>query len=283
MERKTARVKELANFFAVHGLEGVECLHAHYLKHRFRTHSHTGYALGVITAGALGFDYRGEHLVASTGTINTVVPGEPHTGEAAGESGWSYRMLYLQENIVRSILHEADIVIQDIVFTPGLVHDSTLAQDVATAHSLFEHGSLSLLSRQSLIRRLVIQWIQRHGQGKTQHHTAASGTSPALERVRQKLEDEYEQDISLEELALMAHVSPWHLNRAFRFAYGLPPHRYQTMVRVRHAKNLLLSGVKVADAALAVGFYDQSHLTRYFISQVGVSPGRYSKSVQEKR
>ncbi|WP_051261818.1 AraC family transcriptional regulator [Desulfovibrio inopinatus] len=276
-------VKEWANFFTPEGLDGVECLRAHFMRRRFQVHAHDGYAVGVITSGALGFEYRGERLVATTGIVNTVVPGEPHTGEAAGEVGWSYRMLYLDAALVRSMLQEADVKSGDIIFTPGIVHDASLAARIATAHRLLEEGQLSVLARQSLMRSLVVAWMIRHGRETRPGRTLSFDPTQALHRVRQKLEDEYAEDVSLEELADLAGLSPWHLNRAFRQVYGLPPHRYQTMIRVRQAKSLLLSGARVVDAALETGFYDQSHLTRHFTPQIGVSPGLYRKSVQEKR
>jgi AraC-like DNA-binding protein len=45
--------------------------------------------------------------------------------------------------------------------------------------------------------------------------------------------------------------------RAFRAEVGLPPYEYLTHVRVWKAKQLLERGALVADAAHAVGFYDE--------------------------
>ncbi len=45
------------------------------------------------------------------------------------------------------------------------------------------------------------------------------------------------------------------------------------------ARQLLAVGESVTDAAVAVGFFDQSHLTRHFRRIVGVTPGRYRQMV----
>jgi AraC-like DNA-binding protein len=48
---------------------------------------------------------------------------------------------------------------------------------------------------------------------------------------------------------------------------------------VHKAKDLLLNGTPIAEAALEAGFFDQSHLNRVFKKFHGVTPGQYSKSI----
>jgi AraC-like DNA-binding protein len=81
--------------------------------------------------------------------------------------------------------------------------------------------------------------------------------------------------VTLRALARFAGLSAFHLCRVFREAVGMPPHAYQTQIRVRRAKSLLAAGVPIARAAAEAGFYDQSHLTRHFKRIVGLTPGRY--------
>jgi AraC-like DNA-binding protein len=52
-------------------------------------------------------------------------------------------------------------------------------------------------------------------------------------------------------------------------------------VRLKHAKNLLAAGQPIAEVALATGFTDQSHLTRWFTRLWGFTPGQYRNSVQD--
>ena len=66
------------------------------------------------------------------------------------------------------------------------------------------------------------------------------------------------------------------MSRAFRAAYGLPPHAYLTNLRVQRARELLDAGLRPAEVAAHVGFTDQAHLTRHFKRVVGVPPGAYA-------
>ena len=56
------------------------------------------------------------------------------------------------------------------------------------------------------------------------------------------------------------------------------PYEYLTYLRVSRARELLRRGALVAQAAQAVGFYDESQLHRHFRRIVGVPPGVYARS-----
>ncbi len=106
-----------------------------------------------------------------------------------------------------------------------------------------------------------------------------------VRRVRAYPHDNYAENVTLAELADLAHVSPYHLHRLFCQEVGIAPHRYQTQVRVDRAKTLLAQGLPISQVAVETGFADQSHLTRHFKRLVHVTPGRYrvhkSKNVQD--
>ncbi|MGH9335698.1 MAG: helix-turn-helix domain-containing protein, partial [Vicinamibacteria bacterium] len=97
------------------------------------------------------------------------------------------------------------------------------------------------------------------------------------------LEAHFAESVSLALLSGVAGLSSFHLNRAFRLAYGLPPHAFQTQLRVARARKLLREGLPPAAAAAETGFTDQSHLHRHFKRVVGVTPAVFRKNVQDDR
>jgi AraC-like DNA-binding protein len=100
----------------------------------------------------------------------------------------------------------------------------------------------------------------------------------AVRRARAFLHDALTDKITLDDLAEHAALDKFHLVRAFRSEVGLPPYEYLTYLRVSRARELLQRGVLVAEAAQAVGFYDESQLHRHFRRIVGVPPGVYARS-----
>jgi AraC-like DNA-binding protein len=99
--------------------------------------------------------------------------------------------------------------------------------------------------------------------------------APDVSLALDYLTEHFAEDCSLAELAGIAGVDRFHLLRAFRRTVGLPPHQYQTQLRLRQAKRLMLAGEPAARVAAAVGFSDQSHLIRKFKAAYGVTPGQY--------
>ena len=100
----------------------------------------------------------------------------------------------------------------------------------------------------------------------------------AVRLARAFLHDALADKITLDDLAAHAGLDKFHLVRAFRAEVGLPPYEYLTHVRVWKAKELLQRGALVAEAAQAVGFYDESQLHRHFRRIVGITPGSFARS-----
>ncbi len=101
-----------------------------------------------------------------------------------------------------------------------------------------------------------------------------------MRRVRDYLHDHLAEQVTLDDIARLARLSPFYLLRVFGAATGMPPHTYQTQLRIRRAKELLRAGLPIAETAYLVGFADQSHLTRHFKRSVGVPPGQFAATAR---
>jgi AraC family transcriptional regulator len=99
-----------------------------------------------------------------------------------------------------------------------------------------------------------------------------------MRRVIEFIEDNLEGDLSLQAMAGEVDISPLYLARAFKAAVGQSPHQYVLARRIERAKELLRNtDLPVVDVALSSGFSSQSHLSHWFIRQVGVSPAVYRR------
>ncbi|NJK81684.1 MAG: AraC family transcriptional regulator [Chloroflexaceae bacterium] len=258
----------------------LELLHARYITHAFAPHRHDGYAIGMIEHGAEQFHYRGSTHVAEAGRVVVINPDEVHTGESASAHGWIYRMFYPSVELLQwaaADLHGPYRAVP--FFRAPVLHDPELVQHIRMLHRVFAEPATQL-ERESRLRWTLAHLVLRHAD----HHptTHAAGAEPtSIQRVRQFLEQHYAENITLEHLATVANLSPFHLLRVFRNSVGMSPHVYLTDIRIRQARALLKQHVPIADVAAQTGFVDQSHLHRHFKRIVGVTPGNYRKNIQD--
>ena len=102
-------------------------------------------------------------------------------------------------------------------------------------------------------------------------------TNRAMLRIRDTLDRSYDQDLDIESLARLAHLSPDHLIRTFRSVFGETPHRYLQRRRIERAMFLLRGSERdVTDVCFAVGFTSLGTFSRLFSSLVGESPSSYA-------
>lgn len=111
-----------------------------------------------------------------------------------------------------------------------------------------------------------------------------SSTSAGLSQAKLTLVTDYihthlHQHLSLKSIATLAQISQYHFLRLFKQKTGITLHQYILQRRIEKAKELLQqSQLSLADIALQVGFYDQSHLTRAFKRMVGLPPKQFLKT-----
>lgn len=114
----------------------------------------------------------------------------------------------------------------------------------------------------------------------TSHTCNALMSGYTLRRVTNYIEDNLTKDLTLAEIADVAHMSPHYFSRAFRNSTGIPPHRYVIDRRIEKAKTLLSDNyLPLVEVGLSVGFQNQSHFTTLFHKRTGVTPKVYRSRI----
>ena len=93
-----------------------------------------------------------------------------------------------------------------------------------------------------------------------------------IDRAVELIETEYARGLTLGDLAAAAGLSTYYFARAFQRFVGIPPHRYLTGVRLRHAARMLDDGAGVTFTCYEVGFGSLSHFVTAFRKRFGVVP-----------
>ncbi len=100
----------------------------------------------------------------------------------------------------------------------------------------------------------------------------------SLELIRARLSE----DLSLDELAAEAKLSPFHFARMFRQSLGVPPRVYLTRLRLDKACKLLeQTDLPITQIALEVGYSSNQVLARVFLKHMHMSPSDYRRAVRD--
>jgi AraC family transcriptional regulator len=140
---------------------------------------------------------------------------------------------------------------------------------------LREGGPGGRLLVESLGNVLAVHLLRQFSpSGPADAHAGPGLPKQKLRAVLEYIHEHLDAELSLDHLAAVAHLSPYHFARLFKNSTGLPPHQYVIARRVERAKELLRGPERppLAEVATELGFADQSHFTRHFKRLVGVTP-----------
>lgn len=239
-------------------------------------HAHDSLTVGLVTQGTRRISTQAGQADVAAGEAFALAPGLAHSCAASGPCA------YLAFSIPKAALPEGFPA-----WLPLRMADADLAACLAELAECCGRAA-GALERQSRLAE-ALERLAAHGTGAqgmgwpgdgAQGAAAPvdAGMARAVALARQIMEDEDGQGASLEELARRCGADPYALHRAFTRILGLPPHSFQTHARLRRAKALLRAGASAAEAAIAAGFCDQSHLNRHFSRLVGLTPAQYAKA-----
>lgn len=246
-------------------------------------HWHEEYQFCLIQSGPGDLYYRGSRLPTPPASLFMVHPGEVHANRAHDASGCNYRTIFVDAELMKEAASEIYGRAAGLPFFPtAVVFDEGVLSQYLDLHLALEHPSSSL-ERQVRLLDLLAALIARYGERRAVPPAVATDRQ-AVSRALDYLVEHFAENVSLNDLARIADLSPFHFNRVFSEQFGMPPHAFQTQLRVLRAKALLGEGQLIPQVAAQTGFADQSHLTRHFKRLVGVPPGQYqlsSKNVQD--
>jgi len=278
-ERKLGRVlnapaleqpRERARFLRPADRPWLEALHATFVEHRYALHTHPAFTIALVERGAASFELAGHEYVAPAGSVFVIPPHAAHTGRSATASGYTYKVLYVDGDHAAATLGAARAMGRpagDVV-----IGRRSVSRRLARAHRLLVGGGADLEHDEALTATLAaLRSLLAAGAAERSRRPRA-----AVLRAREYLDGHFTERVSLDELARLAGVSPYHLTRSFHSELGLPPSAYQRQLRVELAKEQLRAGAAAARVAADCGFADQPHLVRQFKRVVGVTPGAFA-------
>jgi AraC-like DNA-binding protein len=239
----------------------------------YHPHSHEEFSFGVIDAGEAVYINKDNSYTIKAGDTVTINPDEVHSCNPK-QGQWSYRMLFIDSEWIRQLQSEM-LGYELDNFEPFINHYETDPAYFNDFNPLF----LQLMNQSDVLKSetLLIEFLERcfHADRLLQRSDKTSYKKHSLTDVKALINEQLDQQFSLDDLARQAGLSRYHFLRCFKQQFGLSPHAFLLDKRIQKAKRLLQSGKSILDTSLALGFNDQSHFQRNFKKRLAITPKQY--------
>lgn len=239
-------------------------------------HSHAEYQLCLSLDFPGNYNYRGANHPVPQRSLSILHPGEMHASYDPHdrEEQSNFRLFYLPSHLLQDILsRDNDRLTASPFFPDPILVSENLFQSFLRLHNLLG-DTAPLLEQEGQLYMLLQELTLQHAKDSP-HITATPQERTVVRYMQEYIQDHYDRNISLADLAKNLGRHPVYLHQMFRQAVGLPPHAYLIQIRIDRAKRLLAQGLPISTVARDVGFYDQSHFGKYFRRYTGVTPARY--------
>jgi AraC-like DNA-binding protein len=244
-------------------------------RHVFPRHTHDQFGIGVIHQGAQK-SLSGRGVVeAGPGDAITVNPGEVHDGAPIGDHGRAWRILYFEPEVIAGSVHDiSEGRTGYFEFMSPVIGDERIAERFRALFGAMTTGEAAAASirREELLLTLFATL-------RPKAPLARPTVPDAIALARDMIDDDPAHPVTLADLARASGLSKFQLLRGFFRVTGFTPHAYLMQRRIDRARRLIAGRTPLAEAAVASGFADQSHMTRVFVRKYGVSPGLYADAV----
>jgi AraC family transcriptional regulator len=179
--------------------------------------------------------------------------------------------IYPDPDLVRPVATDVPRIENALGVRDGVVFG--IATLVKRAHVV--GWGLTDVEASTLAHRLVAHVVGCYGDGgRAAARPVGVLDRRTVDRVIDYVDADLTATITLDRMAGVAALSPFHFARTFKATTGLAPHRFVTTRRLEAAKAALLtSDASVVRVAHAVGFSNVSHFRRVFRREFGVAPG----------
>ena len=250
----------------------------------YAEHFHAAFSFGLILEGGTCFTLMGQQRhKALKGDIALIAPGIPHRCNPLEGKPRSYLMAYFEANwFAQHICAPLGIADVYAVTQPVVTNAALYALGLAAleAYCKGEDGAEALFV--DMFTRLQAAYGCLASSTEADHRAdlpvaAAHLLLAAHSATSNETSQPPPSHAPVASLAQRAGLRRESFSRAFRRTAGLPPKAWLHCLRLEKARALLRQGKSIAEAALAVGYADQSHFHRMFVKFYSVTPGCYQR------
>jgi len=267
-------MKEHVHYHRAPTMPGLVLSEARFSEFRFEPHYHLDYHIGLVPDGIQRQTFNGTSVLLGPGRISVMPPGQIHDGAGAHGEPYTMTTFRLSAGLVDRFSEEITGIRNEAQWAGSMIENPRLSRYLLWLHQAMQQGCAPLAVDEQWMQ-LLERLLQQTSAARPQ--VVDGGLSwPHWLQVRDYCHAHTHESITLEQLAQLCDLSRFQFLRRFKQTVGMTPHAWLVRLRLERACSLLAqSDTSIAQVALEVGFYDQSHFNRAFRNAYGVAPSRY--------
>lgn len=266
-----------------------ECSH-HHLGMVFPIHWHKHHEFLYITHGEGIIECNTTRYSVKPGDLVVVNSGELHSGYNCSDI-LSYYCIIVDPSILNSNSGDAceikylTPILQNLILFENIIHeDQAVIGCIQTIIEEYRNQDVGFeLSIKSCIYRILTLLIRSHRLTTLtlREYALRKKELERLNPVFNYIEKNFQDKISVAQLASLANLSSFHFCRLFKKLTDKTVTDYVNSLRISKAASLLTdSGMSITEAALAAGFNDINYFSRTFKKYKNESPSAYRQKIQ---
>lgn len=250
-------------------------------------HFHNHLEIGFCYSGKGTLTLEDEDRIFTGGMFSVIPKNFPHTTNSDGETLSSWEYLFIDANtFLAEFYHDnpimADRMIRRVNRKVHFCKVTEMPEMVELIHQIMEimrnRRELYLEEAKGIVLALLVEiarWNKVEGEAEGKPVGNSSLISPALDYISEFPD----QQIRIEELAQMCHISETHFRRSFSECMNMTPVEYINWVRIKTAcDELKKTNDSIGDIAVRTGFTTLSTFNRNFQKVMGISPHEWRKN-----
>ena len=255
-------------------------------------HHHDFYEVYFFLSGNVVYNIDSRSYQLCPGDILLIGPSELHQPVFSEDrKGYERMVLWLNASFLEQF-DELGQAMSGCFGQPGRPHNNLLHTDSTTrellaylfgqliAESRSEEFGANLYSMGCLAQVLVV--INRLALRADREAEPRENADSTVLRVLTYINEHYQEDLSLDDLANRFFISKYHLSREFNRVVGSSVYRYIIQKRLIMARQLIASGVPTSTVYQQCGFGDYSNFYRAFKGEYQMSPREYLDNLKKE-
>ena len=230
------------------------------------------------------FHYDPAHYLIST----LGLPAVGRVVEASRERPYLGLRLSLDPSIVTSVMVESGVGVDSRGENGGVkgVGVSPLDADLLDATvrlvRLIDRPSEYRALAPLIVREIIYRLLSGAQSGRMRHLATFGGQTHRMVRAVEKLRDNFDKSLRIEEVARELGMSVSGFHAHFKAVTAMSPLQFQKQLRLQEARRLMLSEhLDAGEAGYRVGYDDQSHFSRDYKRHFGEPPMRDVERMRE--